>query len=146
MTINSQISFLIWTEKLIAFRLQGQESANGTGRLEVFYKRQWGTICDDNWDMKDARVACRQLGYKYAVTPLKGLQVRDGSRKIWLDDVNCTGSELNLTTCSHNGWGKHNCGKNQYAGVECSLTGKSTFELVYKYLKKYLIHCREYNL
>ena len=104
-------------------RLQGPLSAKGIGRLEVFFKDQWGTVCDDSWDMNDASVACRQLGYKHAVKTLVGSNVPDGSGQIWLDDVGCTGSEESLTKCSHNGWGSHNCGHADDAGVECS-TGK----------------------
>ena len=101
-------------------RLQGPSSANGTGRVEVFYGEQWGTICDDDWDINDARVVCRQLGYKYALRALQGNQVAPGVGKIWLDNVNCTGNEQNLTMCSYIGWGMHNCVHSKDAGVECS--------------------------
>ena len=105
----------------VDIRLQGPLSSNGTGRVEVFYNGTWGTVCDDAWDINDARVACRQLGYQNATRALQGGQVEDGEGQIWLDEVACTGSEKNLTTCSHDGWGSHDCSHSQDAGVECSL-------------------------
>ena len=91
--------------------------------MEVYYRGEWGTVCDDSWDINDAKVVCRQLGYKYAIGALQGRFVQDGTGRIWLDDVECNGHEQNLSDCRHGGWGRHNCRHYEDAGVECSSTG-----------------------
>jgi hypothetical protein len=79
----------------------------------------WGTVCDDDWDDKDATVICRQRGYsggRARYPPFYG----QGSGEIWMDDVQCTGNESKLVECAHVGtWGTHNCNHREDGGVEC---------------------------
>ena len=51
---------------------------------------------------------------------LPGSSIIDGTGQIVLDDVQCTGSELRLVDCRHNGLGNHNCDHSQDAGVRCN--------------------------
>ncbi|XP_051569972.1 deleted in malignant brain tumors 1 protein-like isoform X2 [Myxocyprinus asiaticus] len=95
--------------------------SNGcSGRVEVFYNSQWGTVCDDDWNMDDAAVVCRQLGCGEAVTAPHSAHFGQGSGLIWLDNVGCSGSESSLTQCSHRGLGTHDCSHSEDAGVVCS--------------------------
>ena len=90
------------------------------GRVEVYHNGNWGTVCDDYWDLQDAKVVCRQLGYGQAVAALKNAAYGGGSGPIWYDNVRCSGSEARLTQCPHPGLGVQDCRHHEDAGVICA--------------------------
>ena len=71
------------------------------GRVDIFYNGQWGTVCNDNWDINNAIVVCRQLDYFAENQRYFG----GGTGPIYMDDVNCTGNEESLNQCEFPGWG-----------------------------------------
>ncbi|KAM3834473.1 scavenger receptor cysteine-rich domain-containing protein DMBT1-like [Vipera latastei] len=94
------------------------------GRVEILRNGLWGTICDDSWDLKDAKVVCKQLDCGSAITAHGSAFFGQGSGNITLDDVNCNGNENRLEECPHRGWYRHNCNHGEDAGVNCS--GRTT--------------------
>ena len=89
---------------------------------------KWGTVCDDQWDASDAEVVCRQLGHNLTGVAYTNAYFGQGTGYIWLDNVQCTGSETHLVNCTNRGIGTHDCGHDEDAGVQClslNNTGKS---------------------
>ena len=92
-----------------------------TGRVEVYYSQEWGTVCDDDFLIDDCNVACRQLGQGQCVAYDTGSYPEASSSvRIWLDDLRCQGHEATLDSCGHNGWGQHNCGHSEDVMVSCT--------------------------
>ena len=80
----------------------------------------WGTVCDDLWGTTDAQVACRQLGYGTdGAIAYSFARFGQGTGEIFLDNVQCTGSETSIFDCQSNGFGNHNCAHSEDAGIFC---------------------------
>ncbi|XP_071490808.1 neurotrypsin-like [Diadema antillarum] len=104
-------------------RLVGGESIR-EGRVEILYDGEWGTVCDDDWDIDNANVVCQSLGFEGAIEAKSEAHFGEGEGSILLDDVECSGSESTIIDCEHPGIGDHNCLHYEDAGVRCSLEGK----------------------
>ncbi len=148
-----------------------------SGRVEVYHDGQWGTVCDDGWELAEAQVVCRQLGFPGAISVTTGGQYGEGthstakcvcytliknnvlifliqilfisffvvlffvgSGQIWLDDMNCKGSESSLSECSFKGWGVTDCSHKEDAGVVCE-TGKKLSNLIFLHEYLYFYIC-----
>jgi len=43
-----------------------------------------------------------------------------GEGVIWMDDLQCKGTETNLADCEFNGWSQHNCGHGEDVSISCT--------------------------
>ena len=87
----------------------------------MFLFGQWGTVCDSSWDLADATVVCHQLGYMRAVEAPKYSRFGGGTGLSWYSNVECVGTEMDLTECSKSTspFGRA-CSHSYVAGVVCS--------------------------
>lgn len=86
----------------------------------MLHQEEWGAVCDHGWDKRDAEVVCRQLGCGTALPALEGADFGAGPPRIWLDNVNCQGTETALTKCRASPWGDSSCSHGKHASVVCS--------------------------
>ena len=73
---------------------------------------------DDHWDVPDAKVVCRTLGFSNGgAVATSNSRFGAVSDIFIMDDVHCTGTESHIGLCIHNPI--DNCGASEGAGVIC---------------------------
>ena len=121
---------LVLLSLLAAYQVYGQDTdlvrlvdgvTNREGRVEVFANGAWGTVCDDKFDINEAHVICRMLGYSGALAAFGGAYYGRGKGKILMDELECAGDEQDIFDCPMNAAiGIHDCTHREDAGVECN--------------------------
>ena len=103
----------------IKVRLSGHSNRSGT--VELGFYGAWGTICHHNWDIHDANVICRMLGYPRAIAAPLHSSLAIVSGRIWTDSVQCNGEEKSILDCQFSSFGSYSSSCNHLtdAGVVC---------------------------
>ena len=83
-------------------------------------------MCNHNWDINNANVVCRELGYPGASDIPWKADLRAGFGDVILDDVHCVGDETSMFDCQHGEFGVHDCNDAEDASVVCEDTGNLT--------------------
>ncbi|XP_062511758.1 deleted in malignant brain tumors 1 protein-like [Corticium candelabrum] len=104
-------------------RLVNGYTANA-GRVEIYHNGEWGGVCADGWDLNDANVVCKQLGYSRARTLSSHGQ---GCGRLWMSNINCQfGRYSRLDDCTFSGWDVRSCNHSGYADAICDLLSDAT--------------------
>lgn len=90
------------------------------GNVQVCFNGNWGTVCHDGWDYRDATTVCRTLGYNGTAISTTFRNFGQETGPIFLDEVGCFGNETSILQCRAEDPGDHDCSHFNDAGVTCS--------------------------
>uniref|UniRef100_A0A9J7Z5H8 Si:ch211-161n3.5 n=1 Tax=Cyprinus carpio carpio TaxID=630221 RepID=A0A9J7Z5H8_CYPCA len=90
------------------------------GRVEVLHDGQWGTVCDDGWDLTDATVLCRELDCGAPAQVLGAAAFGKGDAQMWTQEIQCRGNESYFELCSTSSSSHEHCSHENAVGVICS--------------------------
>ena len=76
-------------------------------------------MCDNGWDLNDAQVVCRELGFGPAIVARQKAFYGPGSGQILLRHMQCDGMELKINNCPTGASIIDDCDHYKDAGAEC---------------------------
>ena len=79
--------------------------------VEINNGGELGRACGEQFDLEDATVACRQLGFSKAVSVTVKVHFLFFTffRPFLLKGVRCRGNEIGLQHCPFEGWSEGSC-------------------------------------
>lgn len=90
------------------------------GTVFVKHQQEWGTVCDDNFDLDDVRVICRSLGYEVGwMAKFTHAHLGEGTGPILLANLQCSGEEEWVGQCNSTDWFADLCFHFEDSGVFC---------------------------
>lgn len=102
-------------------RLVNHHTYHNWGVLNVYRAGTWGHVCADEWDIRDATVACRMLGFPGALSANVSSDLKVEERvagRIVMSEVRCSGTESSLRNCHYSR--SKSCRSQSAATVECA--------------------------
>ncbi|XP_026030427.1 scavenger receptor cysteine-rich type 1 protein M130-like isoform X1 [Astatotilapia calliptera] len=90
-----------------------------SGRLEVKSNQSWSSVCEDDFDQKDAEVVCREFGCGPPLV-LQGAFYGEVEASVSSKEFQCGGHESALLDCRSSGSARNSCSPGKAVGLTCS--------------------------
>uniref|UniRef100_A0A672YCM2 SRCR domain-containing protein n=1 Tax=Sphaeramia orbicularis TaxID=375764 RepID=A0A672YCM2_9TELE len=90
-----------------------------SGRLEVRSNQSWFSVCEEDLDLNDTQVVCRELGCG-APGLLQGALYGEGEAPVWTSELQCEGNESAVLDCRRSSSAGKTCSPGTAVGLTCS--------------------------
>lgn len=104
------------------------------GRVEVLYRKEWGTVDEEYFNTEAATLLCKELGCGEAIATPRNAHFGLGTGPVWMVVPDCSGTEDTLKDCLTGEWCTNVSKHDNDAGLVCSGKLNSTLLLLLSFL------------